>query len=229
MGVPTLKCLFYQYLQLLSAMKPHTGSANPIGGRLAPVRPYDLRELTDQELVQGCLREDKKCQEALYSRYARRMYAVCLRYARHALEAQDVLQDGWVRVFDKLHMFRGEGSLEGWIRRTMVHTAISNYRKKSFQNERFGLEHLPETPVAASAIEGLGHAELLKLVDQLPEGYKMVFNLFAIEGFDHAEIAAMIGCGESTSRSQLAKARRFLQQRITERQVTIHEGETSDR
>ena len=210
-------------------MKPHTGSANPIGGRLAPVRPYDLRELTDQELVQGCLREDKKCQEALYSRYARRMYAVCLRYARHALEAQDVLQDGWVRVFDKLHMFRGEGSLEGWIRRTMVHTAISNYRKKSFQNERFGLEHLPETPVAASAIEGLGHAELLKLVDQLPEGYKMVFNLFAIEGFDHAEIAAMIGCGESTSRSQLAKARRFLQQRITERQVTIHEGETSDR
>lgn len=188
-----------------------------------------MRELTDQELVQGCLREDKKCQEALYSRYARRMYAVCLRYARHALEAQDVLQDGWVRVFDKLHMFRGEGSLEGWIRRTMVHTAISNYRKKSFQQERFGLEHLPETPVAATALDGLGHAELLKLVDQLPEGYKMVFNLFAIEGFDHAEIATMIGCGESTSRSQLAKARRFLQQRINERHVKIHEGETSDR
>ena len=209
--------------------KAERGQRHPHGGRLASVRPYDLRELTDQELVQGCLREDKKCQEALYSRYARRMYAVCLRYARHALEAQDVLQDGWVRVFDKLHMFRGDGSLEGWIRRTMVHTAISNYRKKSFQNERFGLEHLPETPVAATAVEGLGHAELLKLVDQLPEGYKMVFNLFAIEGFDHAEIAAMIGCGESTSRSQLAKARRFLQLRITERQVTIHEGETSDR
>lgn len=208
---------------------PHRAALTPPGGVLHPLGLNDLRELTDQELVQGCLREDRKCQEVLYSRYARRMYAVCLRYARHALEAQDVLQDGWVRVFDKLHLYRGEGSLEGWIRRTMVHTAISNYRKKSFQMERFGMEHLPEEPVPSSALEGLGHAELLKLVDQLPEGYKLVFNLFAIEGFDHAEIAAMIGCGESTSRSQLAKARRFLQARITEREVKIHEGETSDR
>lgn len=209
--------------------RPDWAAPTPLGGVLLPLGLNDLRELTDQELVQGCLREDRKCQEVLYSRYARRMYAVCLRYARHALEAQDVLQDGWVRVFDKLNLYRGEGSLEGWIRRTMVHTAISNYRKKSFQMERFGMEHLPEEPVPASALEGMGHAELLKLVDQLPEGYKLVFNLFAIEGFDHAEIAAMIGCGESTSRSQLAKARRFLQARITDREVKIHEGETSDR
>jgi RNA polymerase sigma-70 factor (ECF subfamily) len=157
------------------------------------------------------------------------MYAVCLRYARHELEAQDLMQEGFIRVFDKLGGFRMEGSLEGWIRRIMVHTAINHYRRKAFQQERFGMEPLPETPVPSSAVEEMVEKELLGLVAELPDGYRMVFNMYAIEGYDHAEIAAMVGCGESTSRSQLAKARRMLQQRIEERLTHVQTGGTSDR
>jgi len=190
-------------------------------------RPFEVRELTERELVEGCQREDRRCQEALYARFARRMYAVCLRYARHELEAQDLMQEGFIRVFDKLGSFRLEGSLEGWVRRIMVTTSINHYRRKAFQNEKFGLENVPEEPVAAVAVENLGEAELLRLVEGLPDGYRLVFNLFAIEGFDHAEIASMLGCGESTSRSQLAKARRMLQQRLGKDVVNEHERKTS--
>ena len=188
-----------------------------------------MRELTERELVEGCLREDRRSQEALYTRYARRMYAVCLRYARHELEAQDMMQEGFVRVFDKLGGFRQDGSLEGWVRRIMVHTAINQYRRKSFQQERFGLEKLPEDPVAATALADLGERELLALVAGLPDGYRTVFNLFAIEGYDHAEIASMLGCGESTSRSQLAKARRMLQSMINHASTPVHAGQASHR
>lgn len=190
---------------------------------------YGLRELSDQELVLGCLREERKYQETLYARFSRRMYAVCLRYARHQLEAQDLLQDGFVRVFDKLHHFRMEGSLEGWIRRVMVTTCISQYRKKAFKQERFGLESLPEDPVEPLALDAIGQAELQTLIADLPDGYRLVFNLFAIEGYDHAEIAGMLGCGESTSRSQLAKARRMLQQRLGHNALLTHAGKTSYR
>lgn len=187
----------------------------------------DLSEPTERELVLGCQNGDRRCQELLYTRYARRMYAVCLRYARHELEAQDLLQEGFIRVYEKLGAFRMEGSLEGWIRRIMVHTAINQYRRKAFQNERFGLEHLPEEPVPARALEHLGAQELMALVAQLPDGYRHVFNLYAIEGYDHSEIAQMLGCGESTSRSQLSKARRFLQERIQRHEQPIHAGKAS--
>lgn len=186
-----------------------------------------MGELSERELVQGCLREDRRCQEQLYHRYSRRMYAVCLRYARHELEAQDMLQEGFIRVFDKLPGFRLEGSLEGWIRRIMVHTAINHYRKLSFKNEKFGLERLPEEPVSSTALEQLGERELLALVAGLPDGYRMVFNLYAIEGYDHAEIAEILGCGESTSRSQLSKARKMLQMKINETQIHVSAGNTS--
>ncbi|MEZ4757627.1 MAG: sigma-70 family RNA polymerase sigma factor [Flavobacteriales bacterium] len=185
-----------------------------------------MSELSERELVQGCLNADRRCQELLYKRFSRRMYAVCLRYARHELEAQDLLQEGFIRVYEKLVGFRHQGSLEGWIRRIMVHTAINTYRKKSFQQERFGLEHLPEEPVDALALDQLGEQEVLRLVQALPEGYRAVFNLYAIDGYDHAEIAAMLGFGESTSRSQLAKARRMLQQRLNEITTPAHAGKT---
>ena len=188
-----------------------------------------MRELTERELVEGCQREDRRSQETLYGRYSRRMYAVCLRYARHQMEAQDLMQEGFIRVFDKLDGFRMEGSLEGWVRRIMVHTCINHYRKKAFQNERFGLEHIPDQPVEPLALESLGQTELLTLVSELPDGYRMVFNLYAIEGYDHAEIAELVGCGESTSRSQLAKARRMLQQRLGEHVAQTHERKTSHR
>ncbi len=202
------------------------GSANGVHVVLPRDKAQRLKDPTEHALVQGCLREDRSSQELLYARYARRMYAVCLRYARHELEAQDLLQEGFIRVFDKLGEYRGSGSLEGWIRRIMVNTAINHYRRKAFQQERFGLEHLPEVPVESDAVEAMGEAEMLAMVAALPDGYRLVFNLYAIEGYDHAEIAAKLGCGESTSRSQLSKARRMLQQQITE-QAHVHAGKTS--
>lgn len=181
-----------------------------------------LRELTERELIKGCLDGERRCQETLYSRYARRMYAVCLRYARHELEAQDLMQEGFIRVFEKLPDFRQEGSFEGWIRRIMVHTSINQYRRKAFQQERFGLERMPEGEVAPDAVGRLGEEELMAMVASLPDGYRMVFNLYAIEGYDHAEIADLLGCGESTSRSQLAKARRLLQLKIEARSTPAY-------
>lgn len=172
------------------------------------------------------MRRDRRCEEELYTRYARRMYAVCLRYARHSMEAEDMLQEGFIRVYEKLADFRQEGALEGWVRRIMVHTAINHLRRKSFQLERFGMEKLPDRPVAATAMSELGEKELMTLLATLPDGYRVVFNLFAIEGYDHGEIAALLGCGESTSRSQLAKARRCLQQLIERNETRVHEGAT---
>ena len=183
-----------------------------------------MRELSERELVKGCLDGERRCQEMLYDRYARRMYAVCLRYARHEMEAEDIMQDAFIRVFERLKDFRMEGSLEGWVRRVMVHTAINHYRRKSFQQERFGLERLPEEPIEPDAIGRMGERELLSMVASLPEGYRMVFNLFAIEGYDHAEIADLLGCGESTSRSQLAKARRLLQVKINSKNKPAYAG-----
>ena len=186
-----------------------------------------MRELTERDLVEGCRRRDRRVQELLYARFSRRMYAVCLRYARHRSEAADLLQEGFIRVFGRLDGFRMEGSLEGWIRRIMVHTCIDHYRTKAFQNERIGMDHMPEGAEEPTALEHLGMEELQALVRALPDGYRMVFNLYAIEGYDHAEIADLVGCMESTSRSQLAKARRMLQRWITEQAQPVDERKAS--
>lgn len=173
---------------------------------------------------------DPRAQEALYARHASRMFAVCLRYARHRDEAQDLLQEGFIRVFDKLGSFRMEGSLEGWVRRIMVHTCINHFRRKAVRAEVLGTGHVPERSVPPTALDDLGQAELMALVQQLPDGYRMVFNLYAIEGYDHTEIAALLGCNEGTSRSQLAKARRALRSGIELLNRTgKHEGATSGR
>ena len=172
--------------------------------------------MTEKELVKGCLKEDRACQKELFDRYAPKMLSVCRRYARHSMEAEDILQDAFVRVFDKLGTFRGDGSLEGWVRRIVVHACIRNYRKSSFKNEQFGLETLPEGQVESDAISRMSTDQMFELINELPDGYRMAFNLFVIEGYGHSDIAEIMGCGESTSRSQLAKARRWLQARITE-------------
>jgi RNA polymerase sigma factor (sigma-70 family) len=200
-------------------------------GSVHTPQPRPVREglpVSEEELVKGCLRRDPRCEEELYSRYCRRMYALCLRYARHEAEAQDMLQDGFIRVFEKLKGFRGDGSLEGWVRRIMVHTAIDVHRRKAFSMERLGVEQMPEEPVPSTALGSLGEQELLALVSSLPDGYRMVFNLHAIEGYDHAEIATLLNCGESTSRSQLAKARRMLRTLIIDTRTHADAGRTSD-
>lgn len=138
------------------------------------------------------------------------MYAVCLRYARSQSDAADILQEGFVKVYTKLDQFQSQGSFEGWIRRIMINTALRAYQKQRFEFESSGYEHFPDAPVEPDAVASLSEAELLQLIGRLPEGYRVVFNLVAVEGYSHAEVAATLGIQESTSRSQLTKARRWL-------------------
>jgi RNA polymerase sigma factor (sigma-70 family) len=175
--------------------------------------------VTETELIEGCVRLRRECQQELFRRYAGKMLAVCSRYARHQMEAEDILQDAFIKVFDNLLQFQGKGSLEGWIRRIVVNTALKNVDRKSFTHEQYGLELREDLNAADPGVYAhLGEAELLKMISRLPEGYRVVFNLYAIEGYNHAEIADLLGVQESTSRSQLVKARKMLQQMIEQLQ-----------
>lgn len=164
------------------------------------------------------------CQRQLYERYASKMYAVCLRYARAHADAADMLQEGFIKVFSKIDQFQFQGSFEGWMRRIMVNTALRAYQRRYHEQEQSGLEQLPEVSVSPDAVDALSEAELLTLIGQLPEGYKLVFNLVAIEGYSHAEAAEMLGIQESTSRSQLTKARRWLGEQLEQ----MHHHNTSE-
>lgn len=150
------------------------------------------------------------------------MYYVCLRYARHASEAQDMLQDGFIKVFDNIGSFKSNGSFEGWIRRIVVNTALNYCRKSSFKQEQIGIEDYQDTVVKSKAVSNLGEKELLALIQKLPDGYRMVFNLYVIEGYSHKEIGEMLNVTESTSRSQLAKSRKWMQNELEKLKITNH-------
>lgn len=170
--------------------------------------------MTEKELISGCTREDTHCQQQLFLRYSGKMMAVCMRYARHRLEAEDMLQESFVKVFDNIKEFAFKGSLEGWIRRIVVNTALKHNQRKYFTHEQIAVEELPETAVEPTVYAKLGEQELLAMIAHLPDGYRVIFNLYAIEGYSHAEIAEMLNIQESTSRSQLVKARKLLQTQV---------------
>lgn len=167
--------------------------------------------MTEKELIKGCIREDAQCQKLLFQQFSGKMMAVCVRYARHRLEAEDMLQEAFVKVFNKIDKFAFKGSFEGWVRRIVVNTALKHHQRKYFTNEQIAVEHFPDQPTAPLAYSQLGEQELLAMISRLPEGYRVVFNLYAIEGYSHREIAELLSIQESTSRSQLVKARKMLQ------------------
>lgn len=131
------------------------------------------------------------------------------------------MQEAFIKVYDNVAKFQFKGSFEGWIRRIVINTALKNYQKSSFQKERIGLEDYDDRPIEPEAISLLQEEELLDLIEQLPDGYRVVFNLYAVEGYSHKEIAEMLGIGESTSRSQLVKARKMLKDRILKLQMIV--------
>ena len=136
---------------------------------------------------------------------------VCLRYARHRAEAEDLLQDAFIKIFDNMKQFEGKGAFEGWIRRIVVNTALKSISKLAFQRENIGTEGMIESAVPPSVLSYLTEQELLSLIAKLPTGYRTVFNLFVLEDMSHREISETLGIEESTSRSQLVKARNMLQ------------------
>jgi len=167
------------------------------------------------EIIEGCKNNNRKFQEKLYQTFCGKMFAVCLRYAHTHEDAEDIVQEGFVKVFKSISQFRNEGSFEGWIRRIFVHTAIEIYRKNS---KMFPIVEL--TPyrdiqnVNSNAIDTMSANELMKMVQSLSSGYRTVFNLYAIEGFTHREIGEMLGISEGTSKSQMSRARILLQNMI---------------
>jgi RNA polymerase sigma factor (sigma-70 family) len=171
--------------------------------------------LTDnlQVIIRGCLTGERASQGKLYELYASKMMGVCMWYTHTREEAEEVLQDGFMRVFTYLHKFNGDGSFDGWIRKIMVNAALFKYRNKS---SRLWLvtefdHHLHDTSEDATFILRYDEKQLVKLVQALPPGYRMVFNLFILEGLKHREIAAALNISEGTSKSNLADARRILQ------------------
>lgn len=174
--------------------------------------------MTEKQLIQGCIAEKSNYQRALFQQYAGKMLTVCRRYARHDQEAEDMLQDAFIKVFNNIQKFRQEGSFEGWIRRIVVNTALKSISKSSFKKEKIGIERMPDSSEEPTVLAQLGEEELLRIIRNLPDGYRVVFNLYAIEGFSHREIAKELNIMESTSRSQLVKARRMLQKQVLQRE-----------
>lgn len=166
------------------------------------------------DLLAACKRGERKAQEALYRGMAAQMYQVCLRYTSNDVEAEDVLQNGFVKVFQSVAQFRGEGSFEGWIRRIMVNTAIEGYRKQIRKQQTITIEEVFDHEQQTFDMESLEVKDLLTLIQQLPDGYRAVFNMYAIEGYSHKEIAEALQISEGASKSQLSRARSWLKDKL---------------
>lgn len=174
----------------------------------------------ERALVEGCLRDDRRSQRQLYERFYSKMLGVCLRYTHDREEALDVLQEGYIKVFSRLETFSWQCPLEAWVRRVVVNTAIDRFRRKAVHGiNTTPLDNAPETSEGETISGKLGVEELMKLVQKLPDGYRMVFNLYAIEGFGHKEIGEQLGINEGTSKSQLSKARAYLQRLLKNQEV----------
>jgi RNA polymerase sigma factor (sigma-70 family) len=168
---------------------------------------------TEWNLVRQCLQGDHAAFELIYKMLSPKMYSVSLRYTQQDQDAQDVLQEAFIRIYKNLSQFKFNGSFEGWCRRIVTNTAIEALRKKGRVKEN-STEVLPELPVDPKCIERLKYEDLMKLVRSLPDGYRSVFNLYVIDGFSHKEIGKMLGVSESTSKTQLYKARLALQKKV---------------
>ncbi len=168
----------------------------------------------EQNIIKQCLNGDKKAQELLYKTYSDKMYVVCLRYSSSNQDAEDILQEGFIKVFKNLSRFRFTGSFEGWVRRIFVNSAIEHYRKNAKWKYTEDAQEVKIASSDISALQTLSANDLLNLVKQLPTGYRTVFNMFVIEGYSHQEIAGMLKVSESTSKTQLYKARAALQAMI---------------
>ncbi len=168
----------------------------------------------EEKLVRDCVRGKARAQEALYHQHYRTMYGVCMRYCKDRDVAEDVLQEGFIKVFKNIDRYRGSGSLEGWIRRIMVNTALEHHRKVARFLPLVDLDEALDQDAGYDVVSDMGQQEILQLIQELPDGYRTIFNLYAIEGFTHREIARELDISEGTSKSQYARARRILQEKV---------------
>lgn len=179
----------------------------------------NVLSINDPHLVEAVINGDAKAQQLLYSKFATKMYVICLKYAKNESDADDMLQEGFIKLFQNLSRFRGEGSFDGWVRRIFVNTAIEQLRKR---NATASVSEQVENVVRdthKSALDNLYEKDLVSTTSQLSDGYRTVFNMYVIDGFSHKEIAAKLGITESTSKSQFSRAKALL------RDIILMDGE----
>ena len=173
---------------------------------------------SDIELFMGCLQQDPAIQNEVYAIYSGKMYALCLRYVKETAAAEDVLIVGFMKIFERIHQYKGTGSFGGWIRKIMVNECLMYLEKTKNLYLEIGLGDILPPPVHSQPTDKLDFEDLMKLVNSLPVGYRTVFNLYAIEGYSHQEIAEKLHISQNTSKSQLSHARIHLQKMINFRQ-----------
>jgi RNA polymerase sigma-70 factor (ECF subfamily) len=186
-----------------------------LGIESASMNPLIYRTV-DQQAIEGCKRNDRHAQRFVYEYYSRKMYALCCRYIKDKMEAEDVLVTAFTKVFDRIDQFKNEGSFEGWIRRIVVNESLTFLRRNRGMYLETEIEAAEREPDYSQLQNELEAEDLRKLIADLPTGYRIVFNLYAIDGFSHQEIAEQLGISESTSKSQLSRARVLLQKRLIE-------------
>jgi RNA polymerase sigma factor (sigma-70 family) len=168
----------------------------------------------EEELVKGCVKGNRRYQELLYLKFCRKMMGVCYRYSRSKEESEDLLQEAFIRVFSRLHQFRHEGSLEGWIRKVVLSTIYDNFRKKNYMIVLSSFDSYEETVDTSDFMSEVDFEELVNTIKELSPGYRTVFNMYAVEGYTHREIASILGISVGTSKSQYSAARRILQNKL---------------
>jgi len=178
--------------------------------------------MTEEAILQGCLQNNPAAQKELYTRYSTKMLSVCYRYAHNREDAEDMLQEGLIKVFSQIHTFENRGALEGWIRRIVVHTCINILKKNKKFNESVDIIHATAVQVKEESIPSIIQAkQVVECIRMLPIGYRTVLNLYAIEGFSHREIGDMLDIEESTSRSQYTRAKAMLEEILVKKNI-IH-------
>lgn len=177
----------------------------------------------DDEILKGCLNDDRKAQEQLYKKYASVLLGVLCRYSRNRQEAEDLLQEGFVKIFRNIEQYREEGALLAWMRKIMVNTAIRYYQSTIEESKNIRLKDSMERNLADVDTSDLSYSaeEVTKVLQQLPEGFRIVFNMYALEGYKHKDIAKKLGISVSTSKSQYARARKFLKKLLNKMETGI--------
>ena len=181
--------------------------------------------MTEESLIKKCTSGNSLAQKMFYEKFAGKMMGICLRYTKDYEEAQDVMQDAFIKIFGKLADYEKKGSLEGWVRRIVVNSALDSYRKNKKHQTNIDVDSVDYLlDDKAFIIEELNADDLLAVIKTIPAGYQMVFNLFAIEGYSHKEIAEQLSITESTSKSQYSRARKLLRDLLVKKNI-VEEGE----
>jgi len=171
--------------------------------------------MDEKQLIEGCINGDRRAQKALYDKYSRRMMAVCQRYVKDTEDARDLLQEGFIKLFTNIHKYTGEGIFDGWVRKIFVNSALERLRQQDVLKNAEDIDEVDYANIPdESSLSQLSADEIMAYVRSLPDGFRTVFNMFAIEGYSHKEIGERLNITESTSRTQYMRARKLLQKMI---------------